>query len=146
MSGASAVALTRFARGGRQMLVSPDGQVVLGLDIAGLNHNAAWLSILLAVFVILELATCIMVLNHSAMTIIVTPVAKILGTIKENAQHVLKALDEDEVRGSSPTPTVKSCSCLLFFSSLSKLARIQPTCIQHGLKSDTTRIACLQRP
>lgn len=75
---------------------------MLGLDIAGLNHNAAWLSILLAVFVILELATCIMVLNHSAMTIIVTPVAKILGTIKENAQHVLKALDEDEVCGSTP--------------------------------------------
>lgn len=40
-------------------------------------------------------------LNDSAMKLIVAPVAKILGTIKENAQHVIKALDMDEV-GTQP--------------------------------------------
>lgn len=46
------------------------------------------------------------VLNDSSMSLIVTPIANILGTIRENAQHVIKALDMDDVSLLAPSQSM----------------------------------------
>lgn len=86
----------------RQIVMTPDGRVEMGLNIAPRNHREAALSIGLALFVILELTVFIGVLNNTAMDLLVKPVAAILHVIRTQAGKVMAALDKDDVSHCSP--------------------------------------------
>lgn len=60
-------------------------------------HTQAWLSILLAVFVIAELTIFIGVLNETAMTLLVAPLARILTVLRTQAARVMKSMERSEV-------------------------------------------------
>ena len=61
----------------------------------------AWLSILLAVFVIAELTIFIGVLNETAVTLLVAPLARILTVLRTQAARVMKSMERSEARGCS---------------------------------------------
>jgi len=56
----------------------------------------AWLSILLAVFVIAELTIFIGVLNETAVTLLVAPLARILTVLRTQAARVMKSMERNE--------------------------------------------------
>ena len=60
-------------------------------------YTQAWLSILLAVFVIAELTIFIGVLNETAVTLLVAPLARILTVLRTQAARVMKSMERTEV-------------------------------------------------
>ena len=74
------------------------GAVAIEINVAARNRRGAQLSAALALFVIVELAVFISVLNRTAVDLLVKPVAGILHVIRTQAQRVMAAFDKDEVR------------------------------------------------
>ena len=89
------------------------GAVLIQINIAARNRREAQLSAALALFVILELAVFISVLNRTAVDLLVKPVAGILHVIRTQAQRVMAAFDKDEVREGNLSCCARSACCAL---------------------------------
>ena len=80
----------------------------------------AWLSILLAIFVIAELTLFIGVLNETAVTLLVAPLARILTVLRTQAARVMQSMERSEAR-------LPACQCIPRLSHASaQCMRAQP--------------------
>ncbi|KAK9831398.1 hypothetical protein WJX81_001157 [Elliptochloris bilobata] len=79
-----------------QWVASKDGLVRIEMNIEAQTRGQAWLSILLAVFVIAELTVFIGVLNETAVALLVAPLARILTVLRTQAARVMKSMERSE--------------------------------------------------
>jgi len=69
----------------------------------------AWLSILLAMFVIAELTLFIGVLNETAVTLLVAPLARILTVLRTQAARVMQSMERSEARPHACSRPASAC-------------------------------------
>ena len=79
----------------RAWYTSDDGQVALLMNLTNPSQHGAWLNILLAVFIILELGIFIAWLNYITVQMLVQPLTRILATLRKNARHVLNSVESE---------------------------------------------------
>ena len=82
----------------RERTVSQNGQVILDMNVAGRNHGTAYLTICLAIFLIVELSVFSLVLKRTAAQLLLQPVNRILALLQGNAAKVVQSLDKDQAR------------------------------------------------
>ena len=81
--------------GSRYWVASADGQVAMLMNLTIPLRHGAWLNILLAVFIILELGLFIAWLNYITIRMLVQPLTRILAILRKNARHVLNSVESE---------------------------------------------------
>jgi hypothetical protein len=98
----------------------------------------AWLSILLAIFVIAELTLFIGVLNETAVTLLVAPLARILTVLRTQAARVMQSMERIEARPRACSPSASACptcptqalvACVSGRNSSEQLLSTRPACV-----------------
>ncbi|KAK9867208.1 hypothetical protein WJX84_010389 [Apatococcus fuscideae] len=77
-------------------VASADGQVAMLMNLTIPLRHGAWLNILLAVFIILELGLFIAWLNYITIRMLVQPLTRILAILRKNARHVLNSVESED--------------------------------------------------
>ncbi len=74
------------------------------MDMTNPLQHGAWLNILLAIFIILELGIFIAWLNYITIKMLVQPLTRILATLRKNARHVLNSVESEVGSNSHALP------------------------------------------
>ncbi|KAK9833861.1 hypothetical protein WJX74_008239 [Apatococcus lobatus] len=75
---------------------SADGRVAMLMNVTIPMQHGAWLNILLAVFIILELGLFIAWLHYMNIKMLVLPLTRILAILRKNARHVLNSVESED--------------------------------------------------
>lgn len=90
-------------------------------------QHGAWLNILLAVFIILELGVFIAWLHYMNIKMLVLPLTRILAILRKNARHVLNSVESEVCELRVPLRIIKipvfmhlAFSCMLYLQQTFK--------------------------